>query len=210
LGGEDLSFEYTWRWNATVAISDGTRVLGLGNIGAAAGLPVMEGKALLFKFLGGVDAAPIVVRETDPDKFIYIVKALEPSFGAINLEDTDSEAFLLTGKAAGGTGHTGLARRPAGAALVTIAALINVLKLTGRKFEHTRFVLFGAGAANNCIYRYLRVFGARPENIILTDSKGVLHRERPDLEEMRRENLWKYRIAVESNLECIKEIPQGL
>jgi malate dehydrogenase (oxaloacetate-decarboxylating) len=89
---------------------------------------------------------------------------------------------------------------------VTIAALINVLKLTGRKFEHTRFVLFGAGAANTCIYRYLKVFGARPENIIVTDSKGVLHRERPDLEEMRRENPWKYRIAVESNLECIKEI----
>jgi malate dehydrogenase (oxaloacetate-decarboxylating) len=209
-GGEDLSFEYTWRWNAAAVISDGTRVLGLGNIGAAAGLPVMEGKALLFKFLGGVDAVPIVVRETDPDKFIYIVKALEPSFGAINLEDIESpKCFYILEKLQEILDIPVWHDDQQGTALVTIAALINALKLTGRKFEHTRFVLFGAGAANTCIYRYLKVFGARPENIIVTDSKGVLHRERPDLEEMRRENPWKYRIAVESNPECIKEIPKA-
>jgi malate dehydrogenase (oxaloacetate-decarboxylating) len=209
-GGEDLSFEYTWRWNAAAVISDGTRVLGLGNIGAAAGLPVMEGKALLFKFLGGVDAVPIVVRETDPDKFIYIVKALEPSFGAINLEDIESpKCFYILEKLQEVLDIPVWHDDQQGTALVTIAALINALKLTGRKFEHTRFVLFGAGAANTCIYRYLKVFGARPENIIVTDSKGVLHRERPDLEEMRRENPWKYRIAVESNPECIKEIPKA-
>ncbi|MEM0214328.1 MAG: malate dehydrogenase, partial [Ignisphaera sp.] len=88
--GDDLSFEYTWRWNTAVVVSDGTRVLGLGGIGPAAALPVMEGKALLFKYLGGVDAIPLVVGERDPDKFIYIVKALEPSFGAVNLEDIES------------------------------------------------------------------------------------------------------------------------
>ncbi|MFZ8783455.1 MAG: NAD(P)-dependent malic enzyme [Desulfurococcaceae archaeon] len=209
-GGEDLSFEYTWRWNAAAVISDGTRVLGLGNIGAAAGLPVMEGKALLFKFLGGVDAVPIVVRETDPDKFIYIVKALEPSFGAINLEDIESpKCFYILEKLQEALDIPVWHDDQQGTALVTIAALINALKLTGRKFEHTRFVLFGAGAANTCIYRYLKVFGARPENIIVTDSKGPLHRERPDLEEMGRENPWKYRIAVESNPECIKEIPKA-
>jgi malate dehydrogenase (oxaloacetate-decarboxylating) len=209
-GGEDLSFEYTWRWNAAAVISDGTRVLGLGNIGAAAGLPVMEGKALLFKFLGGVDAVPIVVRETDPDKFIYIVKALEPSFGAINLEDIESpKCFYILEKLQEVLDIPVWHDDQQGTALVTIAALINALKLTGRKFEHTRFVLFGAGAANTCIYRYLKVFGARPENIIVIDSKGPLHRERPDLEEMRRENPWKYRIAVESNPECVKEIPKA-
>jgi malate dehydrogenase (oxaloacetate-decarboxylating) len=209
-GGEDLSFEYTWRWNAAAVISDGTRVLGLGNIGAAAGLPVMEGKALLFKFLGGVDAVPIVVRETDPDKFIYIVKALEPSFGAINLEDIESpKCFYILEKLQEVLDIPVWHDDQQGTALVTIAALINALKLTGRKFEHTRFVLFGAGAANTCIYRYLKVFGARPENIIVIDSKGPLHGERPDLEEMRRENPWKYRIAVESNPECVKEIPKA-
>jgi malate dehydrogenase (oxaloacetate-decarboxylating) len=209
-GGEDLSFEYTWRWNAAAVISDGTRVLGLGNIGAAAGLPVMEGKALLFKFLGGVDAVPIVVRETDPDKFIYIVKALEPSFGAVNLEDIESpKCFYILEKLQEVLDIPVWHDDQQGTALVTIAALINALKLTGRKFEHTRFVLFGAGAANTCIYRYLKVFGARPENIIVTDSKGVLHRERPDLEEMRRENPWKYRMAIESNPECVKEIPKA-
>jgi len=209
-GGEDLSFEYTWRWNAAAVISDGTRVLGLGNIGAAAGLPVMEGKALLFKFLGGVDAVPIVVRETDPDKFIYIVKALEPSFGAINLEDIESpKCFYILEKLQEVLDIPVWHDDQQGTALVTIAALINALKLTGRKFEHTRFVLFGAGAANTCIYRYLKVFGARPENIIVTDSKGVLHRERPDLEEMKRENPWKYRMAIESNPECVKEIPKA-
>ena len=209
-GGEDLSFEYTWRWNAAAVISDGTRVLGLGNIGAAAGLPVMEGKALLFKFLGGVDAVPIVVRETDPDKFIYIVKALEPSFGAINLEDIESpKCFYILEKLQEVLDIPVWHDDQQGTALVTIAALINALKLTGRKFEHTRFVLFGAGAANTCIYRYLKVFGARPENIIVIDSKGVLHRERPDLEEMKRENPWKYRMAIESNPECVKEIPKA-
>jgi len=88
--GLDLSFEYTIKWNYAAVISDGTRVLGLGNIGPEAGLPVMEGKALLFKYLGGVDAIPLVINARDPDVFISIVKAVEPSFGAINLEDIES------------------------------------------------------------------------------------------------------------------------
>jgi malate dehydrogenase (oxaloacetate-decarboxylating) len=195
-GGEDLSFEYTWRWNAAAVISDGTRILGLGDIGPAAGLPVMEGKALLFKYLGGVEAFPIVVREKNPDKFIYIVKALEPSFGAVNLEDIGSpKCFYILEKLQQILDIPVWHDDQQGTALVTIAALINALKLTGRKFEHTRFVLFGAGAANVCTYRYLKVFGAKPENMIAIDSKGVLHRERPDLEEMKKENHWKYQIA---------------
>jgi malate dehydrogenase (oxaloacetate-decarboxylating) len=209
-GGEDLSFEYTWRWNAAAVISDGTRVLGLGDIGPAAGLPVMEGKALLFKYLGGVDAFPIVVREKDPDKFIYIVKALEPSFGAVNLEDIESpKCFYILEKLQQILDIPVWHDDQQGTALVTIAALINALKLTGRKFEHTRIVLFGAGAANVCTYRYLKVFGAKPENIIAIDSKGVLHRERPDLEEMKKANPWKYQIAMETNPENIKEIPKA-
>ena len=88
--GEDLSFEYTFRWNYVAVVSNGTRVLGLGDIGPEASLPVMEGKSLLFKYLGGVDAVPIVIREKDPNRFVEIVKALEPSFGAVNLEDIRS------------------------------------------------------------------------------------------------------------------------
>jgi len=204
-GGEDLSFEYTWRWNAAAVISDGTRVLGLGNIGPAAGLPVMEGKALLFKYLGGVDAVPIVIKETDPEKFIYIVKALEPSFGAINLEDIESpKCFYLLERLHEILDIPVWHDDQQGTALVTIAGLINALKLTGRKFEHTKFALIGAGAANVCIYKYLKVFRARPENIIVVDSKGILHREKEDIEELKKTNPWKYQIAIETNPECIK------
>jgi malate dehydrogenase (oxaloacetate-decarboxylating) len=204
-GGEDLSFDYTWRWNSAAVISDGTRVLGLGKIGPAAGLPVMEGKALLFKYLGGVDAVPLVVRETDPDKFIYIVKAVEPTYGAINLEDIESpKCFYILEKLQEILDIPVWHDDQQGTALVTIAALVNALKLTGRKIEHTRIALIGAGAANICTYRYLKVFNARPENMVVVDSKGILHREREDIEEMRKNNPWKYQIAVESNPECVK------
>ncbi len=204
-GGEDLSFDYTWRWNAAAVVSDGTRVLGLGKIGPAAGLPVMEGKALLFKYLGGVDAVPIVLRETDPDKLIYIVKAMEPSFGAINLEDIESpKCFYILEKLQEVLDIPVWHDDQQGTALVTLAALINALKLTGRKIEHTRIALVGAGAANVCTYRYLKVFNARPENMVVVDSKGILHREREDIEELRKTNPWKYQIAVESNPECVK------
>jgi malate dehydrogenase (oxaloacetate-decarboxylating) len=204
-GGEDLSFDYTWRWNSAAVVSDGTRVLGLGNIGAAAGLPVMEGKALLFKFLGGVDAVPIVLKETDPDKFIYIVKAMEAGFGAINLEDIESpKCFYILEKLQEILEIPVWHDDQQGTALVTIGALLNALKLTGRKIQHTRITLVGAGAANICAYRYLKVFGARPENILVVDTKGILHREREDIEELKKTNPWKYRIAVETNPELIK------
>jgi malate dehydrogenase (oxaloacetate-decarboxylating) len=204
-GGEDLSFDYTWRWNSAAVVSDGTRVLGLGRVGPAAGLPVMEGKALLFKYLGGVDAVPIVLRETDPDRFVYVVKALEPSFGAINLEDIESpKCFYILERLQEVLDIPVWHDDQQGTALVTIAALINALKLTGRRIEHTRIALIGAGAANVCTYRYLKVFNARPENMVVVDSKGILHREREDIEEMRRGNPWKYQIAVETNPECVK------
>ena len=204
-GGEDLSFDYTWRWNSAAVVSDGTRVLGLGRVGPAAGLPVMEGKALLFKYLGGVDAVPIVLREADPDRFVYVVKALEPSFGAINLEDIESpKCFYILERLQEVLDIPVWHDDQQGTALVTIAALINALKLTGRRIEHTRIALIGAGAANVCTYRYLKVFNARPENMIVVDSKGILHREREDIEELRKSNPWKYQIAVETNPECVK------
>lgn len=203
--GEELSYEYTWRWNAAAVISDGTRVLGLGDIGPAAGLPVMEGKALLFKYLGGVDAVPLVLRERDPDKFIYIVKALEPSFGAVNLEDIESpKCFYILEKLQQVLEIPVWHDDQQGTALVTIAALVNSLKLVGKRIDQVRIALIGVGAANICTYRYLKLIGANPGNIVVVDSRGILHREREDVDEMRRENPWKYRIALETNPECIR------
>lgn len=208
--GDDLSFEYTWRWNTAVVVSDGTRVLGLGGIGPAAALPVMEGKALLFKYLGGVDAIPLVVGERDPDKFIYIVKALEPSFGAVNLEDIESpKCFYILERLQEILDIPVWHDDQQGTALVTIAGLLNALKIVGKKIGDARIVLFGAGAANICTYKYLKAVGAKPGNIVVVDSKGPLHRGRADLEEMKRGNPWKYRIAVESNAEEVRDVAKA-
>ncbi len=212
--GEDASFDYTLRWNYAAVISNCTRVLGLGNIGPAAGLPVMEGKSLLFKYLGGVDAVPLVINERDADKFVYVVKALEPSFGAINLEDIESpKCFYILERL------QEIAEIPVwhddqqGTALVNVAGLVNALKIVSKKLGEVKIALVGAGAANIALYKYLKVAGADPKNIVAVDSKGVLHRDRPDVEAMKEENPWKYAIAVESNGEGvtggIKEAMKG-
>jgi len=212
-GGEDLSFEYTWRWNSAAVVSDGTRVLGLGDIGPVAGLPVMEGKALLFKFLGGVDAVPIVLRERDPERFTYIVKALEPSFGAINLEDIESpKCFYILEKLQEVLDIPVWHDDQQGTALVNVAALINALKVVGKRIDQVRIALIGAGAANIALYRYLKVAGANPRNVVVVDSKGIIHPEREDIEEMKRSNPWKYQIAVETHPEVrggIREAMRG-
>ncbi|MEO3993212.1 MAG: NADP-dependent malic enzyme [Desulfurococcaceae archaeon TW002] len=202
--GIDSSFDYTLRWNYAAVVSNGTRVLGLGDVGPEAALPVMEGKSLLFKFLGGVDAIPLVVRERDPDKFIYVVKVLEPSFGAINLEDIESpKCFYILEKLQEILEIPVWHDDQQGTALVNIAALTNALKIVGKKISNIKIVLVGAGAANIALYKYLKVVGANPKNIVIVDSKGILHRDRPDIEVMKRENPWKYLIAVESNEEGV-------
>jgi malate dehydrogenase (oxaloacetate-decarboxylating) len=128
-----------------VVVSDSTRVLGLGDIGPAAGLPVMEGKCLIFKYLGGVDCFPLVVREKDPDKLIYIIKALEPSFGGVNLEDIKSpKCFYLLEKLQETLDVPVWHDDQQGTALVTLAGLINALKITGKRIDHARIILFGA------------------------------------------------------------------
>ncbi|WP_456396869.1 NAD(P)-dependent malic enzyme [Thermococcus sp.] len=208
---EDLSFEYTCRWNYAAVISNGTRVLGLGDIGPEAGFPVMEGKALLFKYLGGVDAVPVVINERDPEKFIYIVKALEPSFGAVNLEDIRSpDCFYILERLKEIMEIPVWHDDQDGTALVTIAALINALKLTGRKIEDTKIAIIGAGAANIATYKYLKVLGADPRNVVVVDSKGILHSEREDIEKLKKTNPWKYNIAIETNPEKRGGIPEAL
>lgn len=198
--GIDTSFEYTYRWNAVAVVSDGTRVLGLGDIGPKAALPVMEGKALLFKYLGGVDAIPIVLNEKNPDNIIYILKVLEPSFGGINLEDIESpKCFYLLEKLQQVLDIPVWHDDQQGTALVVIAAIINALKVVGKKPSGTKIVLVGAGAANIAIYKYLKLVGFNPRNIIMIDSKGILHPHRDDIHEIINNNPWKYKIAIETN-----------
>ena len=198
--GKDLSFEYTLRWNYIAVVSDGTRVLGLGNIGPEAGLPVMEGKALLFKYLGGVDAIPLVLDARDPERFITIVKALEPSFGGINLEDIESpKCFYLLDKLREILDIPVWHDDQQGTALVTLAGLLNALKLVGKKLRDVKITMIGAGAAGVAIVRYLRVAGADPKKIVVVDSKGILHPNRKDLMELKKTNPWKYKLAMTTN-----------
>lgn len=198
--GEGSSLNYTLRWNYVAVISDGSRVLGLGDIGAEAALPVMEGKALLFKYLGGVDAVPLVINEKSPDAFVNIVKSIQYSFGAINLEDIESpKCFYILERLQEQLDVPVWHDDQQGTALVVLAALINALKLTGKKISDSKIILFGAGAANIATYRYLVRAGARPTSIVMIDSRGVLRPDRSDADEMRRENPYKYRISVETS-----------
>ena len=199
-GDPEQSFHNTWRWNAIAVVSDGTRVLGLGSIGPEGALPVMEGKALLFKALGGVDAVPLVHRARDPEKFLELLELIEPSFGGINLEDIESpKCFYLLDEARKRLQIPVWHDDQQGTATVTLAGLINAAKLTGRSLREMRIVLVGVGAANVALYRLLRAYGVPAENIVAVDSKGILHRERSDIERLRERNPWKYRIAVETN-----------
>jgi malate dehydrogenase (oxaloacetate-decarboxylating) len=198
--GEGSSLNYTLRWNYAAVISDGSRVLGLGDIGAEAALPVMEGKALLFKYLGGVDAVPLVINEKSPDAFVNVVKSIQYSFGAINLEDIESpKCFYILERLHEQLDVPVWHDDQQGTALVVLAALINALKLTGKKISDSKIILFGAGAANIATYRYLVRAGARPTSIVMIDSRGVLRPDRSDADEMRRENPYKYRISVETS-----------
>ncbi len=198
----EKSFELTNRWNTVAIVSDGTRVLGLGKLGPEGALPVMEGKALLFKYLGGVDAIPLVVRERDLDKLVYIIKALEPSFGGVNLEDIESpKCFDLLERLRNELDIPVWHDDQQGTALVTIAGLINALKLVGKKLSDIRVAVIGAGAAGIAIVKYLIVAGVKPGNIFVVDSKGILHRDRTDLKSGDPKLKWKRWVAERTNEE---------
>ena len=201
----DLSFQLTNRWNTIAVISDGTRVLGLGNIGPEASLPVMEGKALIYKFLGGVDAVALPIRVSDPEQFIATAKALEPALGGINLEDIESpKCFDILDRLRSVMQIPVWHDDQQGTAGVTLAGLYNALKVTGRELKGTRIVFMGAGAANVATFRLLVKAGADPADIIMLDSKGVLHPERDDIDQLYLKNRWKYDIAIKSNGPRIK------
>jgi malate dehydrogenase (oxaloacetate-decarboxylating) len=198
----ELAYEFTNKGNAVAVVSDGTRVLGLGDIGPEAGMPVMEGKALLFKYLGGVDAYPICLDTKDPKKIIETVKILQPSFGGVNLEDISQpkcyEVLDTLRKEA---------RIPVwhddqqGTALVTLAGFINALKVVGKKINKVRIAMVGAGSANTRIARLLMAYGADPLKIVMTDSKATLGRYRKDL---KAKNIYQWELAQITNGENIQ------
>ncbi len=210
--GEVSSFEVTYRWNVVAVVSDGTRVLGLGNVGPEAALPVMEGKALLFKYLGGVDAVPIVINERDSDKLIYIVKSLEPSFGGINLEDIESpKCFYVLEKLRELLDIPVWHDDQQGTALVTLAALINALKVVGKRLSDVKVAMIGAGAAGISIIKYLIVAGVKAGNIVAVDSKGILHPNRPDLRKDDPWLKWKRWVAEVTNKDGVTGgIPEAM
>jgi malate dehydrogenase (oxaloacetate-decarboxylating) len=201
---EELAYEYTNKGNVIAIVSDGTRVLGLGDIGPAAGLPVMEGKALLFKYLGGVDAVPICLDTKDPYRVMLAVKLIQPSFGGINLEDisqpkcfrvldmlrTDPEVKIPVW-------HDD----QQGTATVILAGLINALKVVGKQMKDIKLAMIGTGAANVATLRLMLASGVQFGNVVACDSKGILHPERNDIAQRKIEFVDKWRICQHSNAE---------
>jgi len=178
----ELVYEYTNKWNSVAVVSDGTRVLGLGDIGPEAGMPVMEGKALLYKYLGGVDAYPICLATKDEKEIIQTVKILQPSFGGVNLEDiSQPKCFPILNTLRKECHIPVWHDDQQGTALVTLAGFINSLKIVGKKAEKVKIAMIGAGAANICISRLLILYGADPANILMVDSRGIISKDRADL-----------------------------
>ncbi len=206
---KELVYEYTNKWNTVAVVSDGTRVLGLGDIGPEAGLPVMEGKALLFKYLGGVDAIPICLDTKEPEEIITAVKWLQPSFGGINLEDiAQPKCFHILDTLRREMDIPVWHDDQQGTAAVTLAGLINALRLVDKPIERVKIAMVGAGAANICIARVIIAAGVNPAKIIMCDSKGTLHRGRVDLKETHRE---KWEMCQKTNGEEIKGgIPEAM
>jgi len=193
-------FQYTNKGNYVAVVSDGTRVLGLGDIGPEASLPVMEGKALLFKYLGGVDAFPICIGTKDPEEIVTACKWLEPTFGGINLEDLSKpKCFRILEEARKKLDIPVWHDDQQGTATVILAALINALKLVGKKMGQAKISIIGIGAANTRTALVLMRAGVKPENIVIADSKGILHPNREDVEAEKEENPWKWNFCLKTN-----------
>jgi malate dehydrogenase (oxaloacetate-decarboxylating) len=171
-------YEYTMKGNMVAVVSDGTAVLGLGNIGPEAALPVMEGKAVLFKSFAGVDAFPICLNTTDIDKIVETVKLLEPTFGGVNLEDIAApNCFVIEERLKKETNIPIFHDDQHGTAIVTVAGMVNALKLAGKKMNEVKVVANGAGAAGIAIIKLLYSYGVR--DIIMCDTKGAIYEGRP-------------------------------
>ena len=182
------AYEYTAKGNLVAVISNGTAVLGLGDIGPLAGKPVMEGKGLLFKIFAGIDVFDIEVNEKDPEKFIQTVKAISPTFGGINLEDIKApECFEIETRLKNELDIPVMHDDQHGTAIISGAGLINALEIAGKKIEDVKIVVNGAGAASISCTKLYVMLGARKANIVMCDSKGVISTSRPDLNAAKRE-----------------------
>lgn len=198
----ELVYEYTNKWNTVAVVSDGTRVLGLGDIGPKAGLPVMEGKALLYKYLGGVDGVPVMLDTKDPDIIINTVLLLQPGFGGVNLEDLSQPKCFrildtLREKAEIPIWHDD----QQGTATVTLAGLMNAVKIVGKKKEEIKIAFVGSGASNVACSRLIFGWGVDPANCFMVDTKGILGKHRKDLEMRKAEFVDKWRLCQVTNAE---------
>ena len=196
-------YKYTNKGNLVGVISNGTAVLGLGDIGPEASKPVMEGKALLFKIFADIDVFDIEINEKDPEKFIQTVKAIAPTFGGINLEDIKApEAFEIENRLKAELDIPLMHDDQHGTAIISCAALINALELSNKKIEKVRIVISGAGAAAISCTRLYQAFGAKKENIVMLDSKGVIRNSRSNLSSQKAE------FATDRKIETLAEAMQ--
>ncbi len=199
---KELSYIHTNRWNTVGVISDGTRVLGLGDIGPEAGMPVMEGKSLLFKYLGGVDAFPLCLGTKDPDKIIETVKILQPSLGGVNLEDiSQPKCFYVLDRLRKECEIPVWHDDQQGTGTIVAAGAVNAAKVVGKKPAEMKVACVGAGAANIAISRIMALSGYKFENMVMCDSKGTLHLGRCD--EVRNEYKEKLWMCEHSNKEQV-------
>ena len=183
-------YEYTNKGNFVAIVTDGTRVLGLGDVGAEAALPVMEGKAMLFKYLGGVDAFPVCLATKDADEIITVVKEIAPSFGGVNLEDIESpKCYYILERLKEELNMPVWHDDQQGTALVILAGLMNALKVVGKNLSDVTIALIGAGAANMNVARYVGMAGAKYGNMIMVESRGILNLDRKDVKSDK--NKWE-------------------
>ena len=197
---KELVYDYTSKWNNVAIVCDGTRVLGLGNVGPEAAIPVMEGKAVLFKILGGINAFPLCISTRDKDEIIRFVKEIEPIFGAINIEDIESPKVLEIVEALQGILSIPIFHDDQhGTAVITLAALINALRIVGKKLDAIKLVVAGAGSAGYGIVKILREAGC--QDIVVTDSKGALSidRESDNSNGADIKNRYKLEISQKTN-----------
>ena len=197
---KEKAYEMTNKGNFVAVVSDGSRVLGLGDIGPEAGLPVMEGKAILYKYLGGVDAFPICLNTKVPEEIIQAVKWLQPTFGGINLEDiSHPKCFHILDTLRKEMEIPVWHDDQQGTACVTVAGLINAVKIVNKKMKDIRVAMIGAGAANIATSRLITIAGVNPENIIAVDSKGILHQNREDAENLQSKFKEKWHLCLTTN-----------
>ncbi|RME00347.1 MAG: NADP-dependent malic enzyme, partial [Calditrichaeota bacterium] len=184
----DKAYDYTIKGNLVAVITNGTAILGLGNLGALASKPVMEGKGVLFKKFADIDVFDLEVKETDPDRFIAVVQALEPTFGGINLEDIKApECFYIENELKKRMNIPVFHDDQHGTAIISGAALLNALEIQGKSIDEIRVVVNGAGASAIACARYYLSLGVDPQKMLMCDSKGVIHSGREGLNPFKQE-----------------------